>query len=399
MFFSISTDKFDDRFFNHTQISKYFISLDAGWNQTVVNSKQVIYKGYCDSKDMLEVAADFSVNAEPKYYGNFAVIVIDDDSLTLSHDLTRSFPLTIDTDGFLTNITKKNSAKSIWADRYVIYHNTEIEFKIFDPYCDIDGDFENRLSMSQCIKKINDIIVEKLNFVNTVSLPKKIFLTAGIDTTLLYAIANKNFKDVELVTYEHVDYNNFLLLNYHPIKNEYAVYNQMQCWKSPTLLFSGAPGDEYFMRGPYVSGLWAAWHNIDLLQRLQHSNHYHQKHFFKESCRLSITESFQQKSAISQQYTNYTDLCWQILNICANDHQMWHLNNTLTWTPYKDLRILATVLRLETEDLLEQITNATLSKQLIANYDATALDIISCYKNHKSFENFLKIPKFKNLFE
>jgi hypothetical protein len=262
----------------------------------------------------------------------------------------------------------------------------------------LDLDFETKLSLSECVEKISDILEEKLNFIKKVGIPKKIFLTGGMDTTLLYAISKTNTNDCEIITYEHIDYNNFLLTNYHGIKNEYAVYNQMQCWDDPTLLFCGAPGDEYFMRGPYISGLWAAWHNIDLLKNLENSNHYHKKHFFKETARPGIAESFKNKSTINNQYATYTDLCRQILNICANDHQMWHLNNTLTWTPFKDLRILSTVLKLESTELLEQILDAKLSKQLIAKYNPTAIDILSDFKNYNSYVNFLKIKEFAEMF-
>ena len=372
--------------------------MDAGWHRLTANNKEILYKGYCDNEQMHTVATEFSTNPIPRYHGNFAVIVVDENSLTLSHDLNRSFPLNVDEDGFLTNITKNNSSVAVWADRFAIYNGTDLEFEYFDPYCQLDLDFETKLSLSECVEKISDILEEKLNFIKKVGIPKKIFLTGGMDTTLLYAISKTNTNDCEIITYEHIDYNNFLLTNYHSIKNEYAVYNQMQCWNNPTLLFCGAPGDEYFMRGPYISGLWAAWHNIDLLKNLENNNYYHKKHFFKKTVAAGIAESFKNKSTINDQYATYTDLCRQILNICANDHQMWHLNNTLTWTPFKDLRILSTVLKLESTELLEQILDAKLSKQLIAKYDPTAINILSDFKNYNNYANFLKIKEFNEMF-
>jgi hypothetical protein len=247
MFFSISTEKFDDRFFNHVNISNYYISLDAGWHQTRINKKEVFYKGYCDSVDMLQIIHEFSLDPKPRYRGNFGLIIVDHDSLTVTHDLNRSFPLNIDNNGFLTNLTKLNSREPIWADRYVVYKNLDIDFVFFDPYDGLAFNFDEKLSLEQCANEIKDILDEKTKYLFNTTLPIKIYLSGGLDTTLLYAYTKyhleKNDIDYSIVTCQHNHYNKFLQKNHWNLKKEFAVYLQAHSFKNPCLMFNGAPGD------------------------------------------------------------------------------------------------------------------------------------------------------------
>jgi asparagine synthetase B (glutamine-hydrolysing) len=400
MFFSISTEKFDNRFFVHHKISNYYIALDAGWQQVNINGKEIFYKGYCDAQDMNAVAADFAVDSTPRYTGNFGIIVVDKDSLTLSHDIPRSFPLNVDHNGFLTNLTTKNSVQPIWADRCVIYNQKNIKILKVNNFNDLDLNFDEILTLDECADRIKKIIDDKLDFVKHSSVNKRIFLTGGVDTTLLYAIAQSKLENVEVVNYEHLDYNKFLLKNYNHLKKEYAIYRQLQCWREQSMLFSGAPGDEFFLRGPFMSGLWCSWNNFNLIELLD-SNHdcYHRKFYLRDNVKSVIDDHYNNQQNLKSTYRSYRELCLHILNNCANDHQVWHLNNTLTWTPFKDLKILATVLKLNKADLLEQIIDATLSKRVISLYDADSLNLMDQYKNEDNFDNLLSDPKIGKLFE
>jgi hypothetical protein len=84
----------------------------------------------------------------------------------------------------------------------------------------------------------------------------------------------------------------------------------------------------------------------------------------------------------------------QILNILINDHQHWHLGNTLTWTPFKDIEIAKILLQCPIEDLLPQFLDARLTKDLIIDYNPDIIDYLSKYKNHNNKENLYMLSEY-----
>lgn len=397
MFFSINTQNNDSRFpINHAH-SGFYIGLDAGWNRKFVQNTLIFYKGYCDIENLENILEHFLVDPTPKYTGNFGVIIVGADNVILTHDINRPFPVYIDNQNFVTNLTSSDCIETVWSDCYLTISHNKINRIKYNNYANLLLDFSNKLSVQECATQIKAIIDSKLKFVADTELPVNMFLSGGLDTTLLYAVAKQNFGNCKILNYEHIEYDSFLLQHYNSLRKEFVVYNQLHYWKNSTLTFSGAPGDEYFMRGPYVAGLWAAWHNIDLLAVLdQTPRAYHRYHFLKN--KKTIEHFYNIQSELQKTYPTEDTLMMQILNVCANDHQMWHLGNTLTWTPFKDLRILGLTLRLSPEDMLLQILNGDLSRAVIALYDPKCLNIVSNQKNLNGFENLLKDPDLSKLF-
>ena len=84
----------------------------------------------------------------------------------------------------------------------------------------------------------------------------------------------------------------------------------------------------------------------------------------------------------------------QVLNILANDYQHWHLGNTLTWTPYKDIEIVKILLQCPINQLIPQLLDGRLSKDLIMDYNPAIIDYLSQYKNHNARENLPKLHEY-----
>ena len=82
------------------------------------------------------------------------------------------------------------------------------------------------------------------------------------------------------------------------------------------------------------------------------------------------------------------------MNILSNDHQHWHLGNTLTWTPFKDIEITKTLLQCPINELIPQFLDGQLSKDLIIDYNTNIIDYLSQYKNYNSNENLPKLYKY-----
>jgi hypothetical protein len=72
---------------------------------------------------------------------------------------------------------------------------------------------------------------------------------------------------------------------------------------------------------------------------------------------------------------------WALCNIIVNDWQHWHLGNTLTWTPLRDLRIIKILLRMPVPHAINQIMNSEFSKCLIERNVSGATRFISDQKN------------------
>ena len=90
-------------------------------------------------------------------------------------------------------------------------------------------------------------------------------------------------------------------------------------------------------------------------------------------------------------YKTKHELNRQILNMLSNDHQHWHLGNTQTWTPFRDLRIPAMLLQLPQDILLTQILHTQIENKLIEIFDQNLLNYISDRKNKNTFRKLTRI--------
>lgn len=391
MFFSISKNSFDDRFVNHYNINNFCISVDNGWDKIANDHATVLFKGYCDSKPLASIVFEYAENPIPHHTGNFCIIVVKNNSLTLTHDVNRSFPLVLHNKEILTNFANENfesTVEHIWSDSIVEFENSTVKFKPFDNQFE-QVDFSNTVSVEDCLTVIKQIVQEKLNFFNQNSLPVKSFLSGGVDTMMSYAIAKSNNNhSIELVAAEHFALTPFALKNYQTINQSFWGYRQIHHWKTPCVLVSGACGDEMFMRGPNMAALWCAWHNYNIVDRLNNIDYsYHKKYFLKHDKQQIFVDAWHNRKQIQQ--LSYNELCKNICNNIVNDHQHWHIENTITWTPFKDIRILQTILRLRKEDLFDQILHGSLDRKLIDKFDPELNNYICTHKNHNQYHNLL----------
>jgi hypothetical protein len=144
-------------------------------------------------------------------------------------------------------------------------------------------------------------------------------------------------------------------------------------------------------RGPYLIALWSSWHGIDIVKHLTDHTGYHCGYFLKDKNRKIFDNFYHRQDNVREQYSSKRDLTWQLLNANLNDHQHWHLGETLTWTPFKDLDITKKILQLDQEDLLRHIVDATINKEMIKRLYPDALQLISDTKNsnHRQYLDLL----------
>jgi hypothetical protein len=188
---------------------------------------------------------------------------------------------------------------------------------------------------------------------------KSLFVSGGTDTLILLALARQHCLDIDILDYDHIEYNQFMDLN--------------------------------LFRGPYTIGLWAAWHDIDVASLIDQSTGYHVEYFKLPKNQQAFDKFWNNRHELQDTYPDKTSLIQQILDINANDHQHWHLGNTLTWTPFKDLELTKTILRLSAEDLIQHVIDATVSRELIKKFDSSCHDLLSTTKNEIPRQNLYQL--------
>jgi hypothetical protein len=362
MFFTLS-NKFDRRFPFCDQIGDYCFSHDDGWH--LIDHSWI--KGY---------------HYPQLNHGNFLKLhMLSKSEIALEHDSTRGFPLWWDNNtNTLTNLL--GSGLELWSDRAINIKN----------YCLNDSDLVDHqvksnsiIGFDHAVDLICENLVVKAKQLTHEKIPKKMFLTGGVDTATIYSVLKYTNVDFDLIDYEHIKYDWFLNRNFADIKQAHWGYKQIHHWDQSTILLTGSYGDEYLMRGPTTVALWSAWHNVNLVEVLKNNpNCYHAEYFLKDK-NLSIFKHYwEQKNLIKETYQHLDELAKQIVNINRNDFQLWHLGNTVTWTPFKDIELLKICMQLEINDLILHFQHATLNRAVIQKLYPPAIEFVSKFKNSKT---------------
>jgi len=378
MFFSISKDK-KDNFPNHYDFDDYIISTDAGWKQTTVNGSQLLYKGYTDVNNLEENLEQIIKEESPTFLGNFCVIVKFEETNKIITDLYRGFPISFN-ENEITNL--ENIGQPIWCNNLISFDN---EFKVKITTIDIIGQIKtDYISEYDAINEIDNILLKKTeNFLKSNKLPIKVFLSGGIDSLLVYSYIQKYTSNYELVLNQHIDFDYFWLKNSYTLQ-KYWGYKQIHHWNEDCILTSGAPGDEFMLRSPTTANMFCRFYNQSIPKLLSSGNHKDSLHYNYFSLGKHINVFLQQDNE-DLKIDNLTELTKYLSNINVNDFQHWHLGNTLTWTPLRDLNIFKILIRLDFEIAEKQIMDSDLSKKLIKRNNPDLLKLLSDDKNSGNY--------------
>lgn len=373
MFFEISKKEQKNFTKNYHLKNGIFLNLDSGWNVFNIGEKKLYFKGYISEKQPFEtIINDIIKDPTPRFKGNFFLIICSNEKITLTNDKNRGTPVYYCKDSkVITNLSIK---EGIWANNFCeLDYDFNITIKKFNPYNIIDEE----LSYEQSIEKIYNIIANEFDiFLTKNKSPIKIFLSGGIDTLTLYSFLKKFTKNFELVDYEYKKWTHFYKHNWHEHIKKYWAYNQIHTWgEEPTTLITGACGDEYMLRGPATIKYLIDYYDIDFISLLKKNKDcYHYDYFMKEK----NIDIFKQEKKV---FAHKKDMIFYILNILINDHQHWHLDNTVCFTPFKNIELPNIVMNLEKDILIEQMLDAKINKDLILKNNPDDLQLLSKYKN------------------
>jgi hypothetical protein len=390
MFFSVSKTP-QLNFSANWNYHGWCIDTDQGWNVIKHNDCALIYKGYVDDGDLHSAVTVIANEATGLRSGNFCLLIVGRDSVQVQHSKVRSFPVWYGDKIGITNL--RPLERRIYADAELILYN---DLSFVTNKIEILSEVKlHTQSRSTVISAIDEILTARFTkFAAHNQLPVKIFLSGGIDTALMYSYIKKLNIPHELVLAEHIEFDQFWVCNHWTITETHWAYKQLHHWRQPTVLVSGCPGDEFSLRNPLMANMLALYHQCtitDLLDWNQNEHYLHRSYFDNKENMLAM-EAQRHDPDLKPVFTDWDQLGPHLLDRAANDHQHWHLGNTLTFTPMRDLEILKLMLNLPWRDQVSQMLDSAISKELIKLNSPDILDILSVQKNTGNYlENLVHL--------
>lgn len=321
-------------------------------------------------------------------HGNFCVIDYDtrSGSTIIKTNRYRGFMMWYDQHG-LSNLVQKDYP--IWADSSI---NIDQSLRLHETKVDVIGKIdESKISRHELVDFVHNRLIKKIkSFLSNNHLPLRVFCSGGIDSMLVFSYIQALTDRFEMVWTNRTDWDEFWCRNQHYIRSNFWAYNQIHHWTDPCVLTSGAPGDEFMLRSPTTANLWLRYNGTSIPTELSSPRYQNSLHsdYFRLTKHLDIFED--QKKHNSQSILSIKDFYWKLCNMVINDCQHWHLGQTLTFTPLRDLEIFKKFLRLSPTDALSQIMDSSISKELIARNDPSLLDYLSGVKNVG--ESYARLP-------
>lgn len=381
MFFEISKIKNQNYTNNHELKNGVIFNCDLGWTKINYKDHIIFFKGYILDKITNEDFYESILrDPVPKFHGNFFSIVVGE-NIIVTNDICRGSPLQYIQQEKITNLETTHTP--VWADKYLIidYAMNVKEIQFF-PYTASYKTIDYDSALDQLDKILCDAFE---SFLSKNTKPLKVFLSGGIDTLTMYSYIKKFTRNFEMVDYEYKKFTHFYVKNWNKKIKNFWGYTQIHSWGDvPAVLLSGGCGDEYFLRGPAMLSVLTEHHQIDVSAMLEKNTQcYHYEYLLLEK----NNHYFKNKKTFDT--SSKKNVIDHILNNLINDHQHWHIDETICFTPFKNIEIPKIILNLPKQHIVEQMLNAQFNKDLISRNDPDDLKFLSTYKNSSPLENIL----------
>lgn len=376
MFFSISKQQ-NLSFPNSLRWDDFFVDFDNGW--TVKNNH--IYKGLT-FEGPLNIAEETDIEKFKNIEGTFCILYFNDGKIEVIFGSKQKFPL------YLNKVSLNNLYKDennqINVEGSVVMTTSDIKFTRTQArsYTKLN------LNDDEIIQKIDEILESKLiNF--NYNKPFKLYLTGGLDSLLIASYVVKNKINYELVFGEHVDMDHFLCYNRTRLIKNFWAYQTIQHYRDPTILLTGAHGDETLLRDPLQAFLLLKYDNKDLIEICNKNPTLYQSIHCLKSDNLLTYDRY--KNTV---FDTLDDVKNYIFNCFYTDYQHWHLGNTLFYTIFDDIQLLNLSLNLSYDIAIKQSLDGYVAKQLISRNRPGLLKLLSPLKNVDYYQNL--VPIFEN---
>ncbi len=347
-----------------TQVeSKLF--LDQGWNQ----KSGIWYKGYSTECVLKDSIYDIVNGYQPA--GKYCVICNSE----VYHPVLRGFPL------------------------YSLGSNkTNIQLSGYDSviYPSIPPQSGSVLTLPEVSTIIGDILVENTEnfyrFNNPVNLTA--LFSAGLDTLTAWAVIDRVTKNYTLSIHvpkagestllQHLgtkrEYQTDLI---DKVSTDYWGYHHACFYKKENWSITGYYAEVYTYRDGEAINAIANYHGKRIDELANETDYLYW--FLK---RPNIVEKYKDSML---EFADDEDLKKFLWSTIWYDHQMWHLDNNLTFSPFADIRIPELVNRMSVEDITHNCITGQIQRNIVERFRPDLMCLLSNYKNEKGvWLNFKK---------
>jgi hypothetical protein len=327
--------------------------LDQGWD----NVGNIWYKGYSTDCTISERLDDIISGYKPS--GKWCVI----QDGTIYHPVLRGFPLHY----FENNVTTLKLAEY----QPVVYDT---------PQAPILTE-QDTLTVEEAAYQIGNILVENVENFYRHNNPKDVNLTisAGLDTQTCWAVHDQVTTDYNLRIYLtngfhfNPEYKHDVI---DSLSSTYWGYNQITVQQSKSWTNSGFYAEVYTYRDIAAAAGYLNYLGKKSLSELVTEDDYY--YGFITRPKLVATCNRIRDQIDTSTPEKLKEHLW---NTIWYDHQMWHLDNTMIFSPFADLRIPEIALKLPIEDLIKFGVNGDIQRHIIKRFAPERVPLTSQYKN------------------
>lgn len=338
-------------------INGWVFKTDAGWSQL----GNVFFKGYALGTNLARkvYAQDFAEIA-----GNYCIIDFSNNQIRIHTDDSRSFLLSLG-DDCVTNLDMNNFEK-IWVDSN-LYHdgnswqiikNTTKNFVYDTSRSLINLKDTADLTCVHILDQVNKIVYDG---------PILVADSHGVDSTLIRSALD----------YLNIRYS---LVNKNIDKSNRVLgwgYKQLFTSDFDHLQITGFCGDEVLLRNPLYCHWMLQSYGVDIDTEYKKYPMAYMTGFYEQGYREKI-QNDQTTFAYKGQWLEH------VYNQVANDYQMWHFNRTITFTPFRNLNFLKSLMYADPDTILAQVIHGEISLECIRRLNKNNLGLINQYKNNKT---------------
>ena len=338
--------------------------LDQGWNQ----KSGIWYKGYSTECVLEDSIYDIVNGYQPS--GKYCVIFHSE----VFHPVLRGFPL------------------------YSLGSNkTNIQMSGYDfvNHPSIPPESGSVLTLHEVSTMIGDILVENTEnfyrFNNPVNMTA--IFSAGLDTLTAWAVIEQVTKNYTIsIHLPGVKDRNFLeaigaTRDYTSdlmdrITEDYWGYHHACFYQEENWNITGYYAEAYTYRDELAINAIANFYGKKIYEIATESDYLYW--FLK---RPNIVEKYRDSSMLV--FSDELELKKYLWNTFWYDHQIWHLDNNLMFSPFADIRIPELVNRMSVEDITYNCVTGQIQRNIVERFRPDLMCLLSDYKNEKDiWKNF-----------
>jgi len=331
--------------------------LDEGWSYL----HGVWYKGYSTECVLSESLVKILEGYQPA--GKWCVI----HNSKIHHPVLRGFPI----------YSKDNQ-----------YTNMKLEGVDLTPYNELEFPvLQEQLTLEQASDMIGDILVENTKNLYKYNNPYNMtaLFSAGLDSLTAWVILDQVTKDYTLSVYLPNKEDTASLQTFNGTRRDYssdlidkasqdywgyyhACFSEKNNWT-----VTGYYAEVYTYRDGEAINAIANYHGkrIDELATEQEYLYW----FLK---RPKIVEKYKDSKLEFADDISLKRFLWSTI---WYDHQMWHLDNNMMFSPFADVRITEIVNRMSVSDIVRNSVTGQIQRNIINKFRPDLLCLLSDYKN------------------